>query len=451
MFRGRCQDKGLEGLLFSFSKKLFRGEDLSTISPHMSATKRSLPLALVLVVLCAASESAAAQKQNRWVGSWATSQQLAEPKNSLGPDDLNDVTLRQIIHLSIGGSELRVHLSNRFGTAPLHFTSVHIAKAASAASDKIVAGSDKALGFSGRPDITIPAGADYLSDAIAFPASALSDMAITLHADVLPGEQTGHPGSRANSYLAHGDLVAALELSNSKKVEHWYFIAGIDVEAPETAASIVTLGDSITDGHGATTDGNDRWPDVLAKRLETSNKGKRKLAVLNHGIGGNRLLNPGLGPDALARFDHDVLAQAGVRYLIVLEGINDIGTLTRDSDVSDAEHEMLIRRMRAAYEQIITRAHTHGIKVIGATILPFVGGEYYHPGPKTEADRQAVNEWIRTPGHFDAVVDLDKVTRDPQHPDRLLPSFDSGDHLHPSPAGYRAMADAIPVSLFDLK
>jgi len=416
----------------------------------MPDIKRNASLVLVFVLLCAAAESAA-QKQSRWVGSWATSQQLAEPKNSLTADDLNDVTLRQIVHLSIGGSELRVHLSNRFGTAPLRFARVHIAKAASPASDKIVAESDKALSFSGRPDITIPAGADYLSDPVPFSAPALSDVAITLRAEALPAEQTGHPGSRANSYLAHGDLVAAPELSNSKRVEHWYFIAGIDVEAPNTAASIVTLGDSITDGHGATTDGNDRWPDVLAKRLETSNRSKRQLAVLNHGIGGNRLLNPGLGPDALARFDHDVLAQAGVKYLIVLEGINDIGTLTRDSDVSDREHEMLVRRLIAAYEQIITRAHTHGIKVIGATILAFVGGEYYHPGPKTEADRKAVNEWIRAPGHFDAVVDLDRVTRDPQHPDRLLPAFDCGDHLHPSPAGYRAMAEAIPLSLFDLK
>jgi lysophospholipase L1-like esterase len=361
------------------------------------------------------------------------------------------VTLRQIVHLSIGGSELRVHLSNRFGTAPLHFTGVHIAKVASPVSDKIVAGSDKALSFSGTPDITIPAGADYLSDPITFSAPALSDLAITFYAEALPAEQTGHPGSRATSYLGHGDLVGAPEIPNAKKVEHWYFIAGIDVIAPENAASIVTLGDSITDGHGATTDGNDRWPDVLAKRLETANKSKKKLAVLNHGIGGNRLLNPGLGPDALARFDHDVLAQAGVKYLIVLEGINDIGTLTRDADAPDSEHEMLVRRMLAAYEQIIARAHTHGIKVIGATVLPFVGGGYYHPGPRTEQDRQAVNQWIRAPGHFDAMVDLDKVTRDPDHPDRLLPAFDCGDHLHPSPAGYRAMAEAIPASLFDSK
>ena len=409
---------------------------------HM--TRRFVVVLLLLYLGIGFSQAFA---QTPWIGSWAASQQLAEPRNSLSADDLHDVTLRQIVHLSIGGSELRLHLSNRFGTAPLHFASVHIAKPVSAASDKIVPGSDKALGFSGASDVTIPAGADYVSDPISFSVPALSDLAITLHAEQLPAEQTGHPGSRATSYLAHGDLVSATEIPNAKKVEHWYFIAGIDVSAASGAAAIVTLGDSITDGHGATTDGNDRWPDVLASRLQ-ANGGTRNLAVLNHGIGGNRLLLDGLGPNALARFDHDVLAQAGARYLIVLEGINDIGVLTRDGDAPDTEHERLVRRMVACYEQMVVRAHTHGIKVIGATILPFVGGSYYHPGPRTEEDRQAVNRWIRTPGHFDAVVDLDKVTRDPEHPDRLLPSFDSGDHLHPSPAGYAAMAGAIPLSLF---
>jgi lysophospholipase L1-like esterase len=163
------------------------------------------------------------------------------------------------------------------------------------------------------------------------------------------------------------------------------------------------------------------------------------------------LLLDGLGPNALARFDHDVIAQTGVRCLIVLEGINDIGTLTRDHDVSESEHTSLVNRMIAAYAQMIIRAHAHGIKVIGATILPFAGSDYYHPGPPTEADRQAVNKWIRTTGHFDAVVDLDKVTRDPQHPERLLPAYDSGDHLHPGPAGYAAMGNAIPVGLFTSK
>ena len=404
--------------------------------------------AFLLLYLCLGFSQALTQ--THWVASWAASQQLAEPRNSLGPDDLSDATLRQVVHLSIGGAEVRVHLSNRFGKMPLRFTSVHIARAASAASEKIVAGSDKTLSFSGNSDVTIPAGADYVSDAVPFSVPALSEVAITLHADAFPAEQTGHPGSRATSYLAHGDLVAATEIPNSKKIEHWYFIAGIDVLAVPDVRSIVALGDSITDGHGATTDGNDRWPDVLAKRLESS-RPKKSIAVLNEGIGGNRLLHDGTGPNALARFDHDVLAQAGVRYLIVLEGINDIGTLTRDADVPDAEHEALVHRMIAAYEQIITRARTDGIKVIGATILPFVGSGYYHPGQKTEDDREAVNRWIRVPGHFDAVVDFDKVTRDPEHPDRLLPAFDSGDHLHPSPAGYRAMADAVPVSLLDLK
>ena len=414
----------------------------------MSLTKLSAPLAaFVLVVLCALPKAAVAQKQNGWIGSWAASQQLAEPRNSLSPDDLHDLTLRQIVHLSIGGSELRLHLSNRFGTAPLHLASVHIAKPTAAASDKIVSGSDKALSFSGASEVTIPAGADYISDPITFSAPALSDLAITLHADQLPAEQTGHPGSRANSYVAHGDLVSATEIPSAKKVEHWYFIAGIDVGAAPGTAAIVTLGDSITDGHGATTDGNDRWPDVLANRLQ-ADAGTRNLAVLNHGIGGNRLLLDGLGPNALARFDHDVVAQAGARYLIVLEGINDIGTLAREHEVPTAEHEVLVRHMIGAYEQMVMRAHAHGIKVIGATILPFAGSGYYHPGQSSEADRLAVNQWIRTAGHFDAVLDLDKVARDPEHPERLLPSFDSGDHLHPSPAGYAAMAGAVPLSLF---
>ncbi|HWC18535.1 MAG TPA: GDSL-type esterase/lipase family protein, partial [Terriglobales bacterium] len=220
----------------------------------------------------------------------------------------------------------------------------------------------------------------------------------------------------------------------------------VDVIAPG-ATAIVTLGDSITDGHGATTNGNDRWPDVLAKRLQGAAQ-TRTIAVLNHGIGGNRLLLDGLGPNALARFDHDVIAQAGVRYLIVLEGINDIGTASREHEIPPAEHEILVHRLTAAYEQIVARAHAHGIKVFGATILPFVGSDYYHPGAAADGDRQALNQWIRTPGHFDTVIDLDKITRDPAHPDRLLPAYDSGDHLHPSPAGYAAMAEAIPLSLF---
>src|SRR5690349_9901193 len=286
--------------------------------------------------------TAVSSGQTQWVGSWATSQQLVEPRNSLNPDDLRDTTLRQIVHLSLGGTKLRVHLSNRYGNAPLRFTSVHIARPLSTSSAKIDSSSDTALKFSGSSDVTVPAGADYLSDPVDFSASALSDLAITLYLETPPAEQTGHPGSRADSYYVHGNQVSAADLPDAKKVEHWYFIAGVDVVAPG-AMAIVTLGDSITDGHGATTNGNDRWPDILAKRLQAATQ-TRRVSVLNHGIGGNRLLLDGLGPNALARFDHDVIAQAGARYMIVLEGINDIGTASREHEIPPAEHETLVHR-----------------------------------------------------------------------------------------------------------
>lgn len=382
-----------------------------------------------------------------WVGSWAASQQLVEPGNALSADDLRDASLRQIVHVSLGGSEIRLRLSNRFGNTPLHLTAVHIARALSSSSNKIVSASDMQLTFSGSSDVTIPPHADYISDPVSFTVNALSDLAITLHIDTSPAEQTGHPGSRATSYFTHGDLVSAIDLPSAKTCEHWYFIAGIDVLAPPQAGAVVILGDSITDGHGATTNGNDRWTDVLARRLQ-SQPSTRNVAALNHGIGGNHLLTDGLGPNALSRFDHDVIAQPGVRYLIILEGINDVGMLARTGEVPRADHDALVHRIIGAYLQMISRAHTHNLKVVGATIMPFVGSDYYHPGPATEADRQAINEWIRTPGHFDAVIDFDQITRDPAHPDRLLPGFDSGDHLHPSPAGYAAMAQGVPLSLF---
>jgi len=401
----------------------------------------------VLLVASATSYVGSSNAQTRWLGSWATSQQLVEPNNALSPEDLRDATLRQIVHLSVGGSEIRLHLSNRFGTTPLHVVAAHVAKPLSASSNKIVAGSDRALAFSGFPDVTIPPHADYVSDPASFPARALSDLAVTLRIDVFPAEETGHPGSRATSYVGHGDLVSATELPAAKGVEHWYFIEGIDVAAPPEARAVAVLGDSITDGHGATTNGNDRWTDVLATRLQAS-PATRMIAVLNHGIGGNHLLTDGLGPNALSRVDHDVIAQPGVRYLIVLEGINDIGKLARDGEFPRTEHDLLVRRMIEVYEQIVARAHSHDIKVFGATILPFVGSNYYHPGPANEADRQAINGWIRGAGHFDAVIDFDKVTRDPEHPEQLSPAFDTGDHLHPSPAGYAAMGQAVPLSLF---
>jgi lysophospholipase L1-like esterase len=236
-------------------------------------------------------------------------------------------------------------------------------------------------------------------------------------------------------------------LTEPKQVDHWFQLSEVDVQVAPSAASIAILGDSITDGHGATTNGNDRWTDVLAATLQAS-PNTRNIGVSNQGIGGNHLLTEGLGPSALARFDRDVLAPAGVRWVIVFEGVNDLGGLAIHAEVSPEAHAAFVQRVLAAYKQIIARAHAHGLRVYGATITPYVGSGYYHPGPLSEADRQSVNQWIRTDGHFDAVIDFDAVVRDPQHPDHLLPAFDCGDHLHPSPAGYKAMGESIPLTLF---
>lgn len=406
------------------------------------------------VVLCAACMAAAALAGARakpapagsWVGSWASSQQIPEPANALPPAQLQDATLRQIVHLTLGGRELRIRLSNAFGTEPLTILAAHVARPVSKAAGSIDAATDRGLTFGGSTSVTIPAGADYYSDPVAFEAPALSDLAITLYLEVPPQRQTGHPGARETSFLVHGNHVADATLPASAiTVSHWYFISGVDVSA--YGAAIVTLGDSLTDGHGTSDNTDTRWPDDLARRLASS-PATRDLGVLNVGTGGNRLLLDGLGPNALARFDRDVLSQAGVRYLIVLEGINDLGSATRLAPISAAQRTVLVHRMIGAYEQIVLRAHEHGITVIAGTITPDGGSDYYHPSPADDADREAVNTWIRQPGHFDAVVDFDRVVRDPEHPGRLLPAYDCGDHLHPSPAGYRAMAAAIPLQLF---
>ncbi len=408
--------------------------------------------ALVLLLGAALSVArGAAQSGNtsgNWIVSWGASQQIPEPQNALPAEDLRDATLRQIVHLSAGGATLRVHLSNAFGTDALHFTSVHIAKPISPASAAIDPATDKPLTFAGKADVLVPPGAEFVSDPIDYSVAPLSDLAVSFHLDAAPARQTGHPGSRSTTYYVHGDSVATANLPDAKRIEHWYLFANVDALSPaQDAATVVALGDSITDGHGATTNGNDRWPDVLARRLQ-ADAATHSVGVSNQGIGGNHLLTDGLGPNALARFDRDVLAQAGVKWLIVFEGVNDLGGLTIKNEAPEAEHAALVARILSAYQQIIARAHAHGIRVYGATITPYEGNDYYHPDTRNEADRQAVNAWIRAAGHFDAVIDFDAAIHDPQHPERILPAYDCGDHLHPGPAGYKAMGESVPLSLF---
>jgi lysophospholipase L1-like esterase len=404
---------------------------------------RKLAFALAALLLAPASASA-----QHWVGSWASSQQIPEPNNALRPEQLTDVTLRQLMRVTLGGPRLRVRLSNIFGTAPLRIDSVRIARTAGGDSARILPGG-AAVTFAGQTEVIIPAGAETTSDPVALPLPPLATVAVTMHVPETPAQQTSHPGSRATSWLLHGNHVADPDLPGAQGVEHWFLLSGIDVEAPVAAgaAAIVTLGDSITDGRGVTHSGNNRWPDVLADRLQADPR-TRNVAVLNHGVGGGRILLDGAGPNAMARFERDVLAMPSVRYVLILEGVNDLGTFTRDGPQTPEAHAGLVHRLTAAYGEMIRRAHERGLTVIGGTIIPFGGFELYHPTEVNEADRQAVNAWIRAPGHFDAVVDFDALTRDPAHPERMRPDMDSGDHIHPSIAGYRAMARAVPLGLF---
>jgi len=349
-------------------------------------------------------------------------------------------TLRQIVHTSIGGSKVRVVLTNAYGTGPLTIGAAQLAVRDTDAS--IQAASSRPLTFSGRPTVTIPPGAVAYSDSVSIAVPEMGDLAIDVY---LPGTTNTtsplsvHTAAFQTNYVSEtGNHVGKSPFPSVATISSWFFLSRVDVVAPESVGGLVAFGDSITDGARSTTNANNRWPDVLMRRLAAT-PGAPKLGIMNAGIGGNRVLAENAGASALSRLDLHALSYPGVTHLIVLEGINDIGH-ARQNPTPTAED------LIAGHKQLIERAHARGIKIFGATVTPFYGAGYY--SEQGEAKRQALNEWIRTSKAYDAVVDFDKATRDPNNPKMFLPAYDSCDHLHPNDAGYKAMADAIDLNLF---
>ena len=359
----------------------------------------------------------------------------------------NDQTVRMIVHTSIGGSRVRIELSNLFGAAPLRIGSAHIARRAK--DSAIVPGSDRALTFSGRPSFVIPPGAVEVSDPVSLDVPQRGDLAVSVFVPGDSGPATQHSVGLHTTYISkQGDATAASEMTDATTSQSWYWLSSVEVVAPANAAAVVTFGDSITDGTRSTPNTDSSWPSFLAARLQ-ANPATSRVAVLNEGISGNRITRDGIGPAGLARFDRDVLTQPDVRWVTILIGINDIGAGIGEFFVfgpRDASDNPTPDDIIGGYRQMIEKAHTHGIKVIGCTLLPFEGAPYYSDSGNVV--RQAVNQWIRTSRAFDAVVDFEAATKSPDNPNRIRAEFDSGDHLHPNDAGYKAMAEAVDLSIF---
>jgi lysophospholipase L1-like esterase len=430
-------------LLLDAARRLKDGIAFSTA--RMNPPRRRLLLgSAMLAAAIALPHPASAQPwtTENWTGTWGTAP--AGPPLDANVLTFTDQTLRLIVHTSTGGNRVRIRLSNELGSTPLTIGAARIGLRAGGSD--VAAGTDRALSFGGRSFVTIPPGAPALSDPVELNVPPLSSLAVSLY---LPGTvqaTTVHQLALQTNYVSlPGNFTAAPTLPVQRTITVWPYLAEVDVDS--AGPTIVTLGDSITDGTRSTPDTNNRWPDWLARRLQTERDPvlgiNARFGVVNRGISGNRLLsnspNTLAGRSAQERFDRDVLATAGVRYLVVLIGINDIGN-------SSATNPVTADDLIAAYRQLIHRAHTKGISVIGATLTPFEGAGYY--SPEKEVVRQAVNNWIRNNDEFDAVIDFDRVTRDPARPTRLLPAYDSGDHLHPNDLGYQAMGNAVPLTLF---
>ena len=406
-------------------------------------------IAAILVLVCfvagAAAQNTAQSTQEHWVTTWATAQQLVPqpPLPGSGPNvpvTLKNQTVRMVARSSIGGRRVRIQVSNAFGSKPLVIANAHIALRDKAAA--IVPMSDRALTFGGRSAMTVPPGALIVSDPADLTVPKLTDLAISLYLPKDTGTPSIHPIGLHTNYIAEGDVTGKTSVDNSATTTAYLWLSSVDVLAPEDAGAIVAFGDSITDGFATSIDKDQAWPTLLAKRLAAT-KSTEMLGVLNLGIAGNRVLRDGAGVSALARFDRDVLSRAGVRWMTLLEGINDItfsALPVFSTEVVTAED------LIGGYRQIIERAHMHGIKVAGATIMPVGGVSTYRESG--EAVRQAVNQWIRSSGAFDAVIDFDALMRDPADPKRIRPEFDPGDHVHPDDKGNERMAEAIDLAIF---
>ncbi|MFD3587848.1 SGNH/GDSL hydrolase family protein [Streptomyces sp. NPDC058683] len=390
---------------------------------------------------------------SHWVNTWTGMPQLTEAGN-LPPAPftgersvLADTTLRQSVRVTTGGHRLRLRFSNAYGDTPLPLTAVTVAlpQDGRAGVSAIVPGSLHPVTFSGRAATVVPVGAQVVSDPVDFELTPGANVTVTAYtAQGQPDlKLTSHPGSRTTSYLLTGDHTEDSDLTGATRVDHWYLLSDVEVLAPAATRAVAVLGDSLTDGRGSTTNGNDRWPDQFFDRLRSRPAGS-DLAVLNQAAGGNRVLDDGLGPNVLARLDRDVLSRSGVSWLIVFEGINDIGTAAATPEAQRAVADDLI----AAYRQIVVRAHAQGIRVYGATLLPFGGNAYDDGAGVRETARRHVNAWIRGHGHFDAVIDFDRVVRDPADPSRLRADLQVGDWLHLNPTGYGVLAGAVPTELF---
>ncbi len=394
---------------------------------------------LAVAMVMAAPGKARGESHPEWVGTWATSPMLAE--NTFAIHEFSGMTLREIVHVSAGGEQIRVRFTNEFGKDPLVLSDVHVA--VSAGGDAIKDGTDHALTFGGEKTARVAAGAVAYSDPVTMTLAPMSDLAVSFYVpQQVMRQETFHDFADQDNFMVSGDVAGSSSLTDAKKIESWYFLDGVDVAWTKGARTIVTLGDSITDGALSTRNANQRWPDVLAARLQQEH-GMEQVGVLNEGIGGNRVLNDGYGPNALARLDRDVLAQNGAKAVIVLESINDIGRFHR---MLGPEDDVTAGDLEQGLKQIADAAHEHGMKAFGATLTPYGGAGY--SSEKGEQVREAVNNWIRTSGTFDGVVDFDKITQDPANPTHFNPAYDSGDHLHPNDAGYKAMGEGIDLKLF---